>query len=47
HPMEVSILMEGFIQFRDESKNSGLHPLIYIIVSRILSTFLHVHPFID
>ncbi|RHZ62856.1 hypothetical protein Glove_334g33 [Diversispora epigaea] len=43
--MEVPALMERFIQFRDESKNSGLHPLI--IASRILSTFLHVHPFID
>ena len=38
-------LMERFIQFRDESKNSGLHPLI--IASRMLSAFLHVHPFID
>ena len=37
--------MEKFIQFRNESKNSGLHPLI--IGSRILSTFLHVRPFAD
>ncbi|CAG8624024.1 3143_t:CDS:2, partial [Paraglomus occultum] len=44
-PAEVPALMERFIQFRDGSKNSGLHPLI--IASRILSTFLHVHPFID
>ncbi|CAG8599479.1 1564_t:CDS:2 [Acaulospora morrowiae] len=44
-PMEVPALMERFIQFWYESKNSGLHPLI--IASRILSTFLHIHPFID
>ncbi|CAG8762406.1 9953_t:CDS:2, partial [Cetraspora pellucida] len=44
-PLEVPALMERFIQFRDESQNSGLHPLI--IASRILSTFLHVHPFAD
>ncbi|CAG8451100.1 5947_t:CDS:2 [Dentiscutata heterogama] len=42
---EVPALMERFIQFRDESQNSGFHPLI--IASRILSTFLHVHPFAD
>ncbi|CAG8624127.1 30068_t:CDS:2 [Gigaspora margarita] len=44
-PLEVPALMKRFIQFRDESQNSGLHPLI--IASRILSTFLHVHPFAD
>jgi Fic family protein len=44
--MEVPALMERFIQFRDESiKNSGLHPII--VACRILSTFLHIHPFID
>src|SRR5687768_9306466 len=37
--------MERFIQFWDESKNSGLHPLI--IASRILSSFHHIHPFAD
>src|SRR6185369_2190471 len=43
--MEVPALVEKFIQFRDECKNSSLHPLI--IACRILSTFLHIHPFID
>ncbi|CAG8478881.1 19908_t:CDS:2, partial [Gigaspora rosea] len=38
-PLEVPALMKRFIQFRDESQDSGLHPLI--IASRILSTFLH------
>src|ERR1043165_851497 len=38
--------MKKFIQFRDESiKNDSLHPLI--VASRIFSTFLHIHPFID
>ncbi|CAG8515697.1 10378_t:CDS:2 [Cetraspora pellucida] len=44
-PLEVPALMEKFIQFRDESQNSSLHPLI--IASHILSTFLHVHLFAD
>lgn len=43
--MEVPALMERFIQFRDENISSGLHPII--IACRILSTFLHIHPFID
>ncbi|KAF0512562.1 Fic-domain-containing protein [Gigaspora margarita] len=43
--LEVPALMKRFIQFRDESQNSGLHSLI--IASRILLTFLHIHPFAD
>src|SRR3990170_2089049 len=38
--------MERFIQFRNEcTKNPNVHHLI--IACRILSAFLHIHPFID
>jgi Fic family protein len=38
--------MERFIQFRNECiKNTNFHPLL--TACRILSAFLHVHPFID
>ncbi|RIB18231.1 fido domain-containing protein [Gigaspora rosea] len=46
YPQEVPALMKRFIEFRDESiKSKSLHPLI--IISRIFSSFNHVHPFID
>ncbi|RGB23047.1 fido domain-containing protein [Rhizophagus diaphanus] len=46
YPEEVSALMKRFIQFRNKYiNNNDLHPLI--IASRIFSTFLHIHPFID
>lgn len=38
--------MERFIQFRNECiKNTSFHTLL--IACRILSAFLHIHPFID
>jgi len=43
---EIPALMERFIQFRNEcTKNSSFHCLI--IACRILSVFLHIHPFVD
>ncbi|CAB4402345.1 unnamed protein product [Rhizophagus irregularis] len=42
--IEVPALMERFIQFRNECiKNASFHPLL--IACRILSAFLHIHPF--
>ncbi|PKY54271.1 hypothetical protein RhiirA4_472980 [Rhizophagus irregularis] len=47
YQLEVPALTEKFIQFRNEfTKNpSGIHHLI--IACRILSAFLHIHPFIN
>ncbi|CAB4389360.1 unnamed protein product [Rhizophagus irregularis] len=46
YQLEVPALTEKFIQFRNEcTKNPGVHHLI--IACRILSAFLHIHPFIN
>src|ERR1044072_9015521 len=37
--------MDMFIQFCNESKNSGIHPIM--IACRIHSAFGHIHPFFD
>ncbi|CAB4424212.1 unnamed protein product [Rhizophagus irregularis] len=46
YQLEVPALTEKFIQFRNEcTKNPSVHHLI--IACRILSAFLHIHPFIN